>query len=33
MAFLMGAEADDKPAAEELTEEQLLRALLAEQGN
>ena len=33
MAFLMGAEAPDHPAAEELTEEQLLRALLAEQGN
>lgn len=32
MAFLMGAEATDQPAAEELTEEQLLRALLAEQG-
>ena len=33
MAFLMGADPNDKPAAEELTEEQLLRALLAEQGN
>jgi len=32
MAFLMGAEPADKPAADELTEEQLLRALLAEQG-
>ena len=31
MAFLMGAETNDKPQAEELTEEQLLRALLAEQ--
>ena len=26
-----GAEAEDKPQSEELTEEQLLRALLAEQ--
>ena len=33
MAFLMGADPNDKPAAEELTEEQLLRALLAELGN
>ena len=33
MARLMGAETPDQPAAEELTEEQLLRALLAEQGN
>ena len=31
MAFLMGAEPADKPQSEELTEEQLLRALLAEQ--
>lgn len=33
MAFLMGdSQPADKPAADELTEEQLLRALLAEQG-
>ena len=31
MAFLMGAETRDQPATDELTEEQLLRALLAEQ--
>ncbi|MGB0926899.1 MAG: DNA-directed RNA polymerase subunit omega [Pikeienuella sp.] len=32
MAFLMGAETTDQPAVEDLNEEQLLRALLAEQG-
>lgn len=32
MAFLMGAETPDQPAVEDLNEEQLLRALLAEQG-
>ena len=33
MALLMGAEADDQPEIEEISEEQLLRALLAESGD
>jgi DNA-directed RNA polymerase subunit omega len=33
MALLMGSEADDQPDVEEISEEQLLRALLAESGD
>ncbi|MEM8752590.1 MAG: DNA-directed RNA polymerase subunit omega [Pseudomonadota bacterium] len=33
MAMLMSAESADKPAADDLSEEQLLRALLAEQSS